>query len=143
MKISLFVTGFLLSALFLVSCSKNKDDDGPAQVFSWRANGGAEQFSDTTSFLRLFGFNYIYGKKNTTSVFLSTNSNNPGLYSTFNANGSAGLMIAGTQYGCISALVNITSNSNNLLSGNFNAEMIVANVDTINLTGTFSNIRYY
>lgn len=143
MKTSLFVTILLLSTLFLISCSKNKDNDGPAQVFSWRADGGTEVFSDTTSFLRLFGVNSIFAKKGTTSIFISTNSTNPGLYSTFSANGGAGLSIAGTQYGCVSALVNISSNSDGRLNGNFSAEMIVANVDTINLTGAFSNIRYY
>ena len=68
---------------------------------------------------------------------------NPALYSTLNANGGVGLMISGTDYGCISGLINLSSDSNNRLSGNLNAEMIVANVNSINLTGSFSNIRYY
>ena len=143
MKICLPVFALLLLVMVCISCSKNNDDNAPAQVFSWRADNGTEQFSDTTSFLRLFGLNMMFGKKGTTSVFVSMNSNTPGLYSTLMANGGAGLTIAGTQYGCVSALINISSNSNNRLSGNFNAEMIVANVDTINLTGSFSNIRYY
>lgn len=140
-------TGFILSAVCLVtvftSCLKSKDDAGPAQVFSWRIDNGTEQFSDSTNFLRLFGANMIYGKKGTTIVYVSMNANNPGLYSNTLANGSVGLTIAGTQYGCFSGFINITSNSNSRLNGTFNAEMIVSNVDTINLTGSFTNVRFY
>lgn len=143
MRCYLPVVASLFVTMVCISCSKSKDNDGPAQVFSWRADNGTEQFSDTTSFLRLFGIHMIFGKKGTTSVFVSMDGNNPALYSTYLANGGVGLTISGTEYGCVTGLINLSSNSNNRLSGNFNAEMIVANVDTINLTGSFSNIRYY
>ncbi len=143
MRCRLPVIASLFITMVFISCSKSKDNDGAAQVFSWRADNGTEQFSDTTSFLRLFGVNMIFGKKGTTNLFVSMGATNPALYSTMMANGAVGLTISGTQYGCVTGLINLSSNSNNRLSGNFNAEMIVANVDTINLTGTFSNIRYY
>ena len=139
---SLILPLAFLSIIFF-SCSKNKENDGPAQVFSWRFDSGTEQFSDTTSFFSLFGYNWIYARKGTTSLSAGMISTQPALYSTSMANGSVGLTISGAQYGCVTGLINITSNSNNRLSGTFNAEMILANVDTINLTGSFSNIRFY
>jgi hypothetical protein len=143
LKTPVFVASIVLLTAVCIACSKNNGDQGPAQIFSWRIDNGAEQFSDSTSFLRLFGLHMIFGKKSVTNVSLSTNGSSPGLYSTFNANGGVGLTINGTQYGNLSGLVNISSSSNNLLSGTFNAVMIVANVDTINLTGYFNNIRYF
>ncbi len=126
----------------LLSCSKNGGDPGPAQFFSWRLDNGAEEFSDTTSLLSLFDVHTIFGKRGATSVFISTNSTNTGLYSMSNGNAGFGLNLAGAQYSSISGQIHIASNSNRRLSGTYSAVVINGTVDTISMIGQFSGIRY-
>ncbi|HEY6503278.1 MAG TPA: hypothetical protein VIZ28_04825 [Chitinophagaceae bacterium] len=142
MKSILLILSAICLVTVFISCKKSSTSQGPPPVFSWRMDNGAEQLSDTTSFLSLFGYNYIFGKKGTTSVFVSTNSTNPGTYSTMSASAAFGLTIAGTQYSSLSGTVMIISNSNRRLMGNYSAELINGNIDTVILSGTFSNIGY-
>lgn len=136
----LFVATCLITGL--LSCSKNKGDEAPPQVLSWRLDGGPEVFSDTTSQLSLFGIHSIFGKKGITSMFISTNSTNPGLYTKINASAGFGLSINGTQYTSLSGQVNIATNSNRRLSGTYNSVLINGTVDTVQMIGMFNDIRY-
>lgn len=129
--------------LYTSSCIKSSNSDTPAQSIVWKMDGGTDQTADTISYIRLLGLNYIFGTKGTTKIFLATNGNAPGNYSTSSANAAFGLTIAGTQYSNSSGALTITSNSNSRLNGSFNAVFIIINVDTVTFTGSFNNISYY
>jgi hypothetical protein len=142
MKIFLpsFVTVIIL---LFTACSKNNDDDLPPQQMSWSFDGGANVVSDTTSLLKLFGYYFIIGKKGTTAVTFSTDDVVPGTYSHFMANGSVSINIAGTIYSQMSGSVTINSNANQRIAGSFNAVMINGVIDTIDVAGSFKDVRYY
>jgi hypothetical protein len=129
--------------LFTASCSKNNDDDLPPQQMSWSFDGGANIVSDTTSLLRLFGFYYVTGKKGTTAITLATDGVIPGTYSSTMATGSVTLGIAGTMYSQMSGSVTISSNANQRIAGSFTAVMINGALDTIDVAGSFKDVRYY
>ncbi|HUR65125.1 MAG TPA: hypothetical protein VMZ03_02140 [Chitinophagaceae bacterium] len=136
-----FFISIAIAAGCFVSCKKNSAPNQPPAYFSWSINGGTGQVSDTTSFLSLFGINTIFGTKGTTNVYISTNSTNTGIYSKLSASAGFGVIIAGTQYNSISGIINIISNTDRRLSGTFGSQLI-ATIDTIDINGNFSNIRY-
>jgi hypothetical protein len=137
----------LLMIVFLSVCSTtctNKSNNGPVlpQTVEWSIDNGTSQSAETITFIRN-GYNFITAAKGTTNIFLATNSTAIGIYTLATTTADMGLNINGKQWVNFGCDISISSNSNSTLKGSFNGTFGLANVDTVNITGTFEDVVYY
>lgn len=136
---------FILFIVALCSngCEKSSGVEAvPPQHVEWKIDNGTTQTAQTISFIPVANFNYIYATKDTTTLYLATNSTAVGTYSPLSANGTMGVTISGTQYSNLGCEIIINSNSDNRLKGTFSGTFAIVNVDTISITGAFQDVAY-
>lgn len=141
--VRLFLILFVL--LIIASCKKSSN---PTSGFTWNYKGinysavkhGAHLYypGTTNSFYRLDG---LIDSLDLPTISILLRSINTGVYnmSTTGASLYFSDEIAGTLYDITSGTINITSNSNNLISGNFSVIIEPGGINQT-LTGTFTNI---
>lgn len=144
---------FILSAalaIILFSCSKS-NDGGQQQVnssFTWTFNGNGYTATLDSAFINYplvpymliacIGTNFV--TNHTTEIWFDLNSLNQGSYTITPGNNKLYYIHDnGDNYSGISGTLNITSNTNNRLSGNFSAITNGA-LGNIPVTGTFINV---
>jgi len=157
---------FLAIALLVLSC--NKDDDGdnvPEANYAALINGGTfnnynsvMNFYDVSTALDRLTLNITDNNNHIIRIFLNnTGGYGSGISKTIGAADSDGFVTTVTirdqdnmiTYTSVSGTVTITSNNEKpgdseyrLISGNFNIDATTSTGDTVNMSGTFSNMQY-
>jgi hypothetical protein len=134
----------ILFWIYTAGCT-SKSNNGPvkAQKVEWTIDNGTTQSAETISFIHVNGYNYISATKGSTDIFLATPSTAVATYTQVASNAIMGFTTSGKQWSGLGCDITISSNSNSVLKGSFNATFGLVNVDTVNITGTFEDVAYY
>lgn len=150
----LFIFSILLSSISVLlssSCNKTSDSDSkPPSSFTWTYNGttykadlcSAYVHYDLTPFLIMAITGTNFNTYFTQKIYFSLDSFNPGNFNIVPGPGSNILEyidVLGYGHSGVSGTLSITSNANNLMSGNFSAT-IAGPSGNEPISGSFTNV---
>jgi hypothetical protein len=145
-KLIILSSIILLGSVLFISCAKDEkepEEETPVQVnkgsFSWTLSSGQTVNADSAHCYNSIDIIYAFKNGNSNSLEIDPSSLSAGSYTISSSTGNSLTFTSGSaNYNATSGILNITSNSGNKLSGDFN--VILSGGSATSMSGTFKDI---